>query len=79
MVTATAASQPAFDKLTVAYCPMKKAHWLQHDAKITNPYFGTEMLDCGDVQQTLMLAGDSPTAEPAIKAYLRVQKDLARR
>ncbi len=30
-----------------AYCPMAKAHWLQSDKVVRNPYFGRSMLDCG--------------------------------
>lgn len=38
----------------VAYCPMafdnKGAEWLQKDTQINNPYFGAEMLRCGEVR-----------------------------
>lgn len=33
----------------VAYCPMVDAEWLQSDAEITNPYYGSEMLRCGEI------------------------------
>lgn len=35
------------------YCPMKKAYWLSNEAAIKNPYFGNEMLTCGQVKETL--------------------------
>ncbi len=35
------------------YCPMKKAYWLSSEAAIKNPYFGNEMLTCGQVKETL--------------------------
>lgn len=39
------------------YCPMafnnKGAHWLSHEEKIKNPYFGNKMLTCGEVTETL--------------------------
>ena len=39
------------------FCPMafdfKGAIWLQHDEEIRNPYFGTAMSTCGEVQQQL--------------------------
>jgi Cu(I)/Ag(I) efflux system membrane fusion protein len=39
------------------YCPMafddKGAYWLSLNAEIRNPYFGDEMLECGEVQQVL--------------------------
>ena len=36
-----------------AYCPMKKAHWLSKEAVIRNPYYGSSMLSCGKVEETL--------------------------
>lgn len=36
-----------------AYCPMKKSFWLSADAGIKNPYFGSRMLTCGKVTETL--------------------------
>lgn len=35
------------------YCPMKKAYWLSSDAAIKNPYFGSQMLTCGKVNDTI--------------------------
>jgi hypothetical protein len=33
---------------TLFYCPMAKGYWLQTDVKkLRNPYFGSEMLECG--------------------------------
>ncbi|SRR6266540_5350536 len=34
-------------------CPMKKAYWLSNEATIKNPYFGSAMLTCGKVVETL--------------------------
>ena len=31
-----------------AYCPMVKKYWLQKGDKIENPYYGSEMLRCGE-------------------------------
>lgn len=39
-----------------AYCPMKKTYWLSEAAAIKNPYYGNEMLTCGEVKQTLPAA-----------------------
>ncbi len=36
-----------------AYCPMKKSYWLSESAAIKNPYYGNQMLTCGEVQETL--------------------------
>jgi hypothetical protein len=42
---ATGASMPADVK--TAYCPMINKSWLQKGDKIRNPYYGSEMIDCG--------------------------------
>lgn len=36
-----------------AYCPMKKASWLSKEASVKNPYYGSAMLTCGKVVETL--------------------------
>ena len=41
------------DPIYYAYCPMKKAYWLSNEAVIKNPYYGSSMLTCGKVQETL--------------------------
>lgn len=35
------------------YCPMKKASWLSSDKAIKNPYYGSAMLTCGKVAETI--------------------------
>lgn len=35
------------------YCPMKKAYWLSATEGIQNPYYGSSMLTCGKVTETL--------------------------
>ncbi len=35
--------------ITVMYCPMAKASWLQRGEAVANPYFGPEMRSCGQV------------------------------
>jgi len=42
-------SQPVYE----VYCPMKKAYWLSSEKAIKNPYFGSDMLTCGEVAETL--------------------------
>jgi hypothetical protein len=42
---ATGASMPSGVK--TAYCPMANKSWLQKGDKIQNPYYGSEMLECG--------------------------------
>ncbi len=36
-----------------AYCPMIKAGWLSKEAAIKNPYYGSAMLTCGKVVETI--------------------------
>lgn len=31
------------------YCPMKKMYWISTEAAIKNPYYGSQMLTCGNV------------------------------
>lgn len=42
-------SQPVYQQ----YCPMKKANWLSSDKAIKNPYYGSGMLTCGKVVETI--------------------------
>jgi len=35
------------------YCPMKKAFWLSSEEEIRNPYYGSVMLTCGEIADTL--------------------------
>lgn len=37
----------------IDYCPMKKAYWLSAEQAIKNPYYGSSMLSCGSVKETL--------------------------
>lgn len=39
--------------LYVQYCPMQKASWLSSEKQIRNPYYGSSMLTCGEVTETL--------------------------
>lgn len=42
-------SSPVYE----VYCPMKKAYWLSSDKSIKNPYFGSSMLTCGNITETI--------------------------
>ncbi|MEW5984133.1 MAG: metal transporter [Acidobacteriota bacterium] len=35
----------------LAYCPMVKKHWLQKGNEIANPYYGSQMLRCGEFKK----------------------------
>lgn len=34
-----------------AFCPMVKRSWLQKEDKIRNPYYGSAMLECGEIRK----------------------------
>ena len=41
------------NEIYLQYCPMKKASWLSNEKAIKNPYYGSSMLTCGQVTETL--------------------------
>ena len=47
--TAKLSAEPVYQQ----YCPMKKASWLSNNKAIKNPYYGSAMLTCGSVKETL--------------------------
>ena len=47
-------------ELTVIHCPMYPGDWMQRDANVTNPYYGKEMLGCGEVVRTIRAEGKAP-------------------
>lgn len=42
---------PLGTDVKVAYCDMKKKPWLQKGMAIRNPYYGSEMLECGVIKR----------------------------
>ncbi len=42
---------PLGTDVKVAYCPMVKKPWLQKGTLIKNPYYGTSMLECGEIRK----------------------------
>ncbi len=46
-------SKAVVEKLYVMFCPMKKARWLQTTGEVANPYYTTEMKQCGEVKGTV--------------------------
>jgi hypothetical protein len=38
------------DAVRLGYCPMVKRHWLQKDGQVRNPYYGAQMLTCGELK-----------------------------
>ena len=45
-------------RVFVIHCPMAEASWIQKSDEIANPYFGSEMLECGTVTVPI------PTVQP---------------
>ncbi len=41
------------DALFIQYCPMKKASWISDKKEIKNPYYGSSMLTCGSLKETI--------------------------
>ncbi len=37
--------------IVVASCPMAKARWLQKSGSVSNPYYGKDMLQCGEIEK----------------------------
>lgn len=35
------------------YCPMKKAHWISEYKAIKNPFYGSQMLSCGKIEDSI--------------------------
>lgn len=53
MIAVAKAVKLSDKEIYVAYCPMKKASWLSSEKSIKNPYYGSSMLTCGSVKETL--------------------------
>jgi hypothetical protein len=35
----------------VVYCSMAPGRWVQKEGAVANPYYGAEMLECGDIEK----------------------------
>jgi hypothetical protein len=46
-----AAKAAKIPDVKVAYCPMAKGSWLQKESTIKNPYYGSQMLTCGEFKK----------------------------
>jgi DNA-binding transcriptional regulator WhiA len=53
MIAVAKAAKLAKGPVYVQYCPMKKASWLSAEKAIRNPYYGSSMLACGSVSDTI--------------------------
>lgn len=72
-------------EIRLAFCPMAAndtgAHWLQEGKIINNPFFGSAMLRCGEIQDTFPGRVEKPDAlmravTVFFKDYIEVQKAL---
>jgi len=53
MISLAKASKITDGAIYVDYCPMKKSSWLSDEKAIKNPYYGSAMLTCGNVKETI--------------------------
>ena len=53
MIAVAKAVKLSDKEIYLQYCPMKKASWLSSEKAIKNPYYGSSMLTCGQVTETL--------------------------
>ena len=53
MVTLAKAMKLTNQTIYQAYCSMKKANWLSNEQAIKNPYYGSAMLTCGNIVETI--------------------------
>lgn len=50
VIAAAQADGKSVEGVKVGFCPMVKRSWLQKDAKVRNPYYGSAMLECGELK-----------------------------
>lgn len=53
MITLAKSAKLSDKEVYVDYCPMKKTYWLSAEQPIKNPYYGSSMLTCGSVKETI--------------------------
>ncbi|WP_228853047.1 DUF3347 domain-containing protein [Aegicerativicinus sediminis] len=46
-------SESLNEKAYYNYCPMKKASWISESKDIRNPFYGKQMLQCGNVKESI--------------------------
>ena len=47
--TSKLSAEPVYE----LYCPMKKSSWLSSKQAVKNPYYGSSMLTCGKITETI--------------------------
>jgi hypothetical protein len=53
MIALAKASKLSAEPVYQMYCPMKKSNWLSSEKAVKNPYYGSAMLTCGKVTETI--------------------------
>ncbi len=53
MISAAKSKKLSADIIYVQYCPMKKSSWLSSEKPVKNPYYGSSMLTCGKISETI--------------------------
>lgn len=53
MIALAKTSKLSAEPVYQLYCPMQKANWLSKEKAVKNPYYGSAMLTCGKVVETL--------------------------
>ncbi|SMC56881.1 DUF3347 domain-containing protein [Pedobacter nyackensis] len=53
MIVLAKSTKLSAEPLYQQYCPMKKANWLSPEKAIKNPYYGSSMLTCGKIVETI--------------------------
>lgn len=53
MISLAKSAKLADQEIYVDYCPMKKSFWLSAEKGIKNPYYGSSMLTCGSIKETI--------------------------
>lgn len=53
MIALAKASKLSAEPVYQMYCPMKKSNWLSSEKAVKNPYYGSAMLTCGNIVETI--------------------------
>ncbi|TKC07686.1 DUF3347 domain-containing protein [Pedobacter frigoris] len=53
MIALAKAAKLSAEPIYLQYCPMKKSSWLSTEKAIKNPYYGSSMLTCGKITETI--------------------------
>lgn len=53
LISTAKTSKLSAEPIYELYCPMKKSSWLSSTQAIKNPYYGSTMLTCGKVTETI--------------------------